>query len=210
MSAPEITPDPQDRGEDLTETGNPFALSQFQLDLVHCFAECGNYAETARKFSMSLAQLNGISRQLWWMEELQAIRRTKQALLDVKLSSIIGRSLERIEEALNEGEDYYDQQGNHHMKRVKAVEVARIFEGVFDRRQLLRELPTSISQEGGKLGELAQKLADLTRLQQERTIEMEERKEFDATPEGRRATAIAASPKLADLIEVVRGEKKDE
>ena len=66
-----------------------------------------------------------------------------------------------------------DKDGNIRTKPLNAQTLCRIAETVFDKRQLIRGLPTAVTNEGSKLAELAEKLEQLGRAQAARTIEME-------------------------------------
>jgi hypothetical protein len=83
----------------------------------------------------------------------------------------LGTTFEELGKRLAFGDRVVNKQtGEEYVQQVPASVLVRIMDAVFDKRQLLRNLPTNIS-EGAKLDELAEKLKELGRGLAARTLE---------------------------------------
>lgn len=167
MSDADITP--------LSEGDSPHpALSLEQsLAAVRLYLHTGSIAEVGRQLSVTVYELNKLTRTQWWMQELRLLRTIEQAQLDTSLTEILNVTLAELKQRLEFGEDYYDKEGNMRNRPLPAATLCRIADVVFDKRQLIRGLPTAVTNEGGKLQDLADKLEQLGRAQSARTIEMD-------------------------------------
>lgn len=150
-------------------------------EAVRAYLKCGSLAQVARELDTTVYELQKLAKTQWWTEELGSLRRVEQAALDESLSAILGKTLTEMVERLEFGEKMFnkngvpvlDAEGKHVRKPVAAAVLVRIAETVFDKRQLLRGLPTALSNESTKLQELAEKLEKLGRAQSMKTLEME-------------------------------------
>lgn len=158
-------PGPEDDGE---ETGD--AISR---EAVTLYLTCGSLAKVARTLDIPIYDIQKLSKTQWWTDELGRLRRIEQAELDSKLSDILGSALTKLVDRMENGEEVIDKDGFKHMKAISAATLCRIAETVFDKRQLIRGLPTAVTNESSKLTELAEKLEKLGQAQAARTIDME-------------------------------------
>ena len=148
---------------------DPDLLSQ----AVRSYLKTGSLAAVSRNLSVPIYELQKLARTQEWMQELKLLRTIEQAVLDSSLTSILDTTLDALKHRLEFGEDVMDKDGNIRTKPLNAQTLCRIAETVFDKRQLIRGLPTAVTNEGSKLAELAEKLEQLGRAQAARTIEME-------------------------------------
>lgn len=161
-------------GEDGLAVETGCSLDQAQsLEAVRLYLQSGSIAEVGRKLGVSAYELSKLTRTNWWMQELKLLRTIEQAQLDTSLTEILNMSLDELKLRLQFGEDYYDKEGNMRNRPLSAATLCRVADVVFDKRQLIRGLPTAVTNEGGKLQELAEKLEELGRAQSARTIEMD-------------------------------------
>jgi hypothetical protein len=145
-----------------------------QLACVQCYYETGSLAEVSRQTMVPIYELQKLEKQLWWQQELHLIRRCEQAALESRFTKILGEALAGIEDRLEVGDTQIDRYGIEHKIPVEAATLVRVAELVFDKRQLLRGLPTNISEDNGKLQDLANKLEKIGRAQAARTIDSKE------------------------------------
>lgn len=156
------------RGEEAIEGVN--VRSEFEKAVIWKYVETGNAAETARGFGMTLYELGKMQKQLWWVEEVNAIKVAEKAATDARLTKILNRSLEKLELMLEEGEEVVTGKGDVVTRQLDGRTLISAIDVIFDKRQLVRDLPTNINPEGKKLKELADKLEELSRFQKAREI----------------------------------------
>jgi len=81
----------------------------------------------------------------WWDSMLLKIRDEKQDELDARLSNIIDKAGEEIEERLDKGDQVVFSNGKKLRRKVSARDLSLVAGTMFDKRQILRNQPTSIS-----------------------------------------------------------------
>jgi len=132
----------------------------WQLRAVQLFSQTGNLAQVARELEMTIYELQKLTRTSWWMEELALLRREEMALTNVTLTRLLDKTLVALEDRLDNGDAVLTLQGKE-MVPLDAKTLIRIADVVFDKRQLVRNLPTVIDGDSSKLASLAEKLARL-------------------------------------------------
>lgn len=82
--------------------------------------------------------------QEWWRDLLAKVRYEKDAEFDAKMTGIIDKTLTKIEEGLEKGDQYIDRRtGETRYRPINATQAANIQEKIFKQRQLIRGEPTS-------------------------------------------------------------------
>jgi len=132
----------------------------WQLRAVQLFSQTGNLAQVARELEMTIYELQKLTRTAWWMEELALLRREEMALTNVTLTRLLDKTLVALEDRLDNGDAVLTLTGKE-MVPLDAKTLIRIADVVFDKRQLVRNLPTVIDGDSSKLASLAEKLARL-------------------------------------------------
>jgi hypothetical protein len=131
------------------------------LKAVRLFSLTGSLAAVARELNVPIYELKKLSRTAMWARELQDIQQAEAALLNVKLTKLLGFALDQMEDRLVHG-DYTVSAGKLVRSPLAAPTLARIADCVFDKQRLIRELPTTIvGGENKKLATLAQHLRAL-------------------------------------------------
>lgn len=130
------------------------------LQAVHMFSQIGSLKEVSRRMGIALYDLQKLSRTQEWMEELSAIQREEAAMMNVKMSRLLDSTFDQIEDRLENG-DYQFSAGKSFRKPCDAGTLAKLVNVIFDKRQLVRNLPTQIEASQTKLAELADKLTKL-------------------------------------------------
>ena len=144
-----------------------------QTTAIRAYLKTGSLAATSRELGIPLLLVRKMAATQSWAEELGLLRRTEQAVLDTQLTKILNTTLSELEQRLAFGEEVFDKEGGSHMRPLNGATLVRIMEAVFEKRQLIRGLPTALNNESSKLTELAAKLEELGRAQSMRTIEAE-------------------------------------
>ena len=112
-------------------------------------AATGVKAQTVRVWRM----------QDWFKDLVEEIRREDDNTVDAKLTNLVAKSLDVITDRLERGDFMYNQKtGEFVRKPLNAQTVNKIADTMFDKRNLLRGKPTSIS---GKQELITDRLAKL-------------------------------------------------
>ena len=95
----------------------------------------------------------------WFKDLVSEIQRDDDIEVDAKFSKILGQSLDSIVDRLENGEFMYDPKKGGFVRRpVYLKDISKVADLVFDKRNLLRGKPTSIS---GKQEQISDRLAKL-------------------------------------------------
>jgi hypothetical protein len=149
-------------------------VDPFAREAVTIYLKCGSLARVARELGTTVYELQKLAKSQWWTDEIRLQRSVEQAELDSTLTNVLGSALARVAERLEQGELMIDKLGNEHWIPVSASALTKLIAVVFDKRQLIRGLPTAVTNESSKLSELAEKLEELGRATAARTLEMGE------------------------------------
>ena len=84
----------------------------------------------------------------WWDKVVTKVRRQKAKEIDDNLSRLIDTCLKDLETKLTDGETVLNKNGDTVSVPLKTDTLLRVFNSLFDRRQVVRGDPTSISQSG--------------------------------------------------------------
>ena len=121
----------------------------------------------------------------WFKDLVEQIQREDDYEVDAKLTKIVSKSLDVVVDRLENGDFMYDFKREEFIRKpLFARDVARIADSMFDKRNLLRGKPTSISSKQEQISDRLAKLA----LEFERFVNAKEVKEeiplvIDVTPE---------------------------
>lgn len=157
-------------------------IEAVNLEAVRIFVKSGRLRAVSEQMGVPLADVQRWSRQVWWIDEVTALRREQNSLMDAMLTSLHGRTIEEMMRLVEEGETITEVKRGKIVTRkvpLKATHLAKICEVVFTQRQLLREQPTSIQGDTGKVQLLADKLRLLGKTI---AVEVEDAKQVEYTP----------------------------
>lgn len=118
----------------------------------------GNLRATAKQTGVNERTLADWVRSDWWDSLLQSLHAEKGIELDCKLSQIIDRCLDEVGNRLAHGDHKIGKDGNLIRVPIPAKDAAIIAAVMFDKRQIIRNLPTSISRDTGHLQRVAANL----------------------------------------------------
>jgi hypothetical protein len=138
----------------------PFPMAE---EAVRLFLRSGSLAQVGRELSIPVQDLYRASKSAWWLQEVSLRKKMENAAQDVMLTKVLDMSLEHLVDVLENGEDRIDHQGCIQQIRVSGATLARIVDVLFDKRQLIRDLPTSNDKTANKLTELAKQLEQFGR-----------------------------------------------
>jgi len=113
----------------------------------------------------------------WWKELVFEIQRDSDQELDTKLSKIIGKTVDIINDRLENGDFLYDRITGEFKRIPVGVDAAnRVMSGMFEKRMLIRKQPDDmINQEGIKdvLRSLAEEFTKFAKSRRAKVIEGE-------------------------------------
>jgi hypothetical protein len=107
----------------------------------------GNFQTVADQLNIPRRTLTDWSKSEWWQEAITAIRLEKGDELDVLLTNAVFKGVNNAVERLDKGDflKYDDDNQEVIYKPVSAKDSATTAAILFDKRQILRNQPTSIS-----------------------------------------------------------------
>ncbi len=135
------------KDEDKEEKKKRIAENKVQLrdlrdinkeELMACCFEyftTGDIREIAKKRRIDLESLSRMQRESWWQSELRAIAQQAAVQLKVKLTRIIGLSLDQLEDRITNGDYKMDADGNQHRVPVQAQVLASITNVIFEKKK---------------------------------------------------------------------------
>lgn len=128
----------------------------------------GNMAEVSRQLNIPRTTLMQWREQDWWNDYYVSLRQDKNLDVDCMMTAAVHKALNVVLDRLEHGNLMYID-GQHVRVGVHGRDAAVIAGILFDKRQLLRSLPTSISERSSKLDDLAGRFTVL--IDQAKTIE---------------------------------------
>ena len=156
--------------------GSQYTREQI-LEAATKWAVSGKARRLAAELQIPQTTLQSWTQQEWWDDLIAQIRADQSQELDGMLSGVLHGAVAAVADRLEHGEYVLDREGQQHRVPVKARDAMLIAAISFDKRQIARSLPTSITDtKGGKLGMLRDQLAQVSG----RTIEGEARTVPDA------------------------------
>lgn len=145
----------------------PFPLAE---EAVRRFLQSGSLAQVGREMHIPVQDLYRAAKSAWWIQEVALRKRMEQAVQDAQISKVLDKSVSKLLELLERGEEFVDRNGQIVKKELSGVALARIIDVLFDKRQVLRGQPTGDDQTSKKLSELAHKLEQFGRAAQAKPI----------------------------------------
>lgn len=138
----------------------------WEVAACHYYVSVGNIAATARRFNTTVYEIKKLMAQLWWQEETSRIKTENKVRLDAGFTRIVEKGISLLEDRLENGEivrikEMPDGRKIITRSAVKAIDIARITDMAFMKRQLVRNEPTVVQGDTQALSLLARKLRAL-------------------------------------------------
>lgn len=116
-----------------------------KLEAVTTYLATGNYSETSVLVNVPRPTIIAWSQSDWWASTIENIRSGEGQLTDNKMSKIIDKALDMLMDHINDGDYIYDGQRGKLVKvPMKAADMNKVASTLFDKRQLIRNKPTTI------------------------------------------------------------------
>lgn len=105
----------------------------------------GSLAETSRQCAVPYRTLQMWKSQPWWKERITAIQNEDYDRLDAKLTKALDKALDKVMDRIENGDEVYDSRtGGTIRVGAKLRDLNAAFNGLMDKRQLVRKQPTKI------------------------------------------------------------------
>lgn len=122
-----------------------------KIEVVTQYLVLGNLRQVSAVSGVSYDLVRQWKTQAWWPEIEAEIRNSQNIEMDTKLSKIVEKSLETVQDRVENGDFIYDQKsGQVRRKPVALRDVHRVAVDLMDRREVLRKGATDRN-EGSKV-----------------------------------------------------------
>jgi len=105
----------------------------------------GNYSATAKQSNIPRTTINEWSKTEWWLNEVDEVRHEKQDELDAQITGSIHKAFKKVDDRLENGDAYVKKDGTLGYKPVSCRDSATVGGIMYDKRALLRNMPTNIT-----------------------------------------------------------------
>lgn len=134
-----------------------------RLQAIGAYVVTGSQTATAKETNIPRTTISQWSKQEWWLRELVKVRHEKQDELDAQLTGYIEKAFKSVGSRLDKGDAYIKKDGKIGYKPVSCRDSATVGGIMYDKRALLRNMPTTITANTGsdKLLKLQAKFEEL-------------------------------------------------
>jgi len=147
----------------VTAQGSKYTDEQ-RRHVLGLFVVLGNVQAVARQCNIKDRTIYDWIKTDWWSKEILKVREEKSQELDAQVSNSIIKALKSVDDRLEQGDAYINAKtGELGYKPVSARDSATVFGIMYDKRALMRNMPTSITQstDSAKLLKLQEKFEAL-------------------------------------------------
>ena len=123
----------------------------------------GNAKKVSELTNIPRTTLSDWTRCEWWQELTVSIRQEKSDEIDASITNILDAASESLLDRIKDGDHVLNKDGEVIRLGMKGRDLATVFGITFDKRQIMRNLPTSIKAESTdtRLNQLAEKVREL-------------------------------------------------
>lgn len=160
-----------------------------KAEAVKTWLATGNLTLTAAMINVPHTTVKLWRQSDWWQEMLENLREQDNIELDSKLTKILEKSMEAMEDRIRDGDYEFDRKtGSLRRVPVKLKDVHKVTSDLIDKRQVLRKQPTSITEQqtttDDRLLKLAEQFANMAGiLREEKVVQNVVEGEFEELPE---------------------------
>jgi hypothetical protein len=116
-----------------------------KLEALSYFVANGSMAETSRHCQVPYSTLLKWKETDWWKDKIRDIQTEDYDKLDAKLTKALDKALDQVMDRINNGDHIYDPRtGKVRQIPAKLRDLNTAFNGLMDKRQLIRKQPTKI------------------------------------------------------------------
>jgi hypothetical protein len=130
--------------------GNRSYSDEEKLSAVTLYVLTGNMEEVCRRTGFPSVTLHGWKHSEWWDRSLTDVRREHIQDLDGKFTDLIDSAMLEVKDRLLYGDEKTTAKGVRYRQKVSAKDASVVAAVFYDKRQIGRSLPTSISGNQGE------------------------------------------------------------
>ncbi len=105
----------------------------------------GSYTQTGKQLNIPERTINQWGKTDWWLSEIARVREEKQDELDAQITGYIEKAFKNVDDRLEHGDPYIKKDGDIGLKPVSCRDSAMVGGILFDKRALIRNMPTNIT-----------------------------------------------------------------
>jgi len=125
--------------------GEPWSNDKKQQAAIY-YRILGNFKAVEKYTGIPHATVRAWQHTEWWQDMQMQLREEHDNQIDVRIGNNIDQCLDNITQRLEEGDEIWDSKSQQFInKKVSALDTARIAGILYDKRALIRGLPTAIS-----------------------------------------------------------------
>lgn len=160
MDGEKVMADTREAEDVVPPSPDEVTVQSIEAQAIAIFVQEGTLTAVSRRLGIKYHEVQKLSRTLWWADEVSRLKK-EQANAEISLQSrLVDKGLEMLMDRLDNG-DLVATRSGFKREPLKATDIARIVHTVFTERQLLRNEPTAIAGETGRVQVLAEKLRAL-------------------------------------------------
>ena len=141
------------------EGGSKYSDEQ-RIEAIGHYLVLGNMSRVSDALGIPKQTLSEWAQSEWWHRAIGQVRTERNEDLDCRLSNAVDRALDGLLDRMDNG-DAQVIDGELRKVPVKGRDLAVMFGVMFDKRQLLRSMPTSINASAGTIDALAGRMVTL-------------------------------------------------
>lgn len=116
-----------------------------KLEVLAFYVANGSVAETSRQCAVPYRTIMMWKSQDWWKDKVRDIQNEDYDRLDAKLTKALEKALDKVMDRIENGDEVYDSRtGGTIRVGAKLRDLNTAFNGLMDKRQLIRKQPTKI------------------------------------------------------------------
>lgn len=126
-----------------------------KLECLAFYVANGSMAETSRQCAVPYRTLAMWRTQDWWKDKVRDIQSEDYDRLDAKLTKALEKALDKVVDRIENGDEVYDSRtGGTIRVGAKLRDLNTAFNGLMDKRQLIRKQPTKIVEQQSTANQL--------------------------------------------------------
>lgn len=131
-----------------------------KIEVATLYATTGNAEKVAELAQIPVKTVRNWTREQWFKTLLEEIRNENNELLDAKFTEIVHKAQDLVVDRLENGDFYVNRDGELHRKPVGIRDLALVSAITVDKRQIIRNKPTSITVQGQTEDQKLEKLKE--------------------------------------------------
>lgn len=118
-----------------------------RIEAATVFAVTRHFENTHKLVGIPVRVLKKMAMEPWWSQIIEKVRVEKNEVLDDKITDALDKALDIVLDRYEHGEHVYDRSAKKYRRDpVKIKDISHMTHGLFDKRQLIRNKPTNVTE----------------------------------------------------------------